>query len=110
MFVDSDHAEDKVSCRSRSDFLVHVNTALMQWFSKKQSTLETSVFGAEFVTMKQSTDALRCLRYKLWMMGIPITSPSLIYCDNMTVVHDTSRPQSVVQKKSKSVCYHSVHE
>ena len=51
--MDSDHAGDKVSCRSRSGFLMHVNTALVQWFLKEQSTVETSVFGAEFVTMKQ---------------------------------------------------------
>ena len=37
MFVDSDHAEDKVSCRSRSGFLMYVNKALVQWFLKKQS-------------------------------------------------------------------------
>ena len=35
MFVDSDHAGDEVSCRSRSSFLMYVNTALVQWFSKK---------------------------------------------------------------------------
>ena len=58
MFVDSDHAGDKVSCRSRSGFLIYMNTALVQWFSKKQSTVETSVFGAEFVAMKQGIDAL----------------------------------------------------
>ena len=46
MFVDSDHAGDKVSCRSRSGFLIHVNNKLMQWFSKMQSMVETSVFGA----------------------------------------------------------------
>ena len=76
MFVDSDHAGDKVSHRSRSGFLIYMNTALVQWFSKKQSTLETSVFGAEFVAMKQGIDALRGLRYKLRMMGITISSPS----------------------------------
>ena len=32
MFVDSDHAGDKVSHRSRSSFLIYVNTALMQLF------------------------------------------------------------------------------
>ena len=53
MFVDSDHAVDKVSCRSSSGFLIYVNTASVQWFSKKQSTVETSLFGAEFVAMKQ---------------------------------------------------------
>ena len=37
MFVDNDHATDKVSCRSRSDFLIYMNDALVQWYSKKQS-------------------------------------------------------------------------
>ena len=35
MFVDSYHAGDRVSHRSRCGFLIHVNTALVQWFSKK---------------------------------------------------------------------------
>ena len=58
MFVDSDHAGDKISCRSRSGFFIYVDTALVQWFSKKKSTVETSVFGTEFVNMKQGIDAL----------------------------------------------------
>ena len=70
MFVDSDHAGDKVSHRLRSGFLIYINTALMQLFTKKQSTVETSVFGAEFVTTKEGKDALRGLRYKIRMMGI----------------------------------------
>ena len=75
MFVDSDHKGDTLSCRSRSGFLIYVNMALVQWFSKKQSTVETSVFGAEFVPTKQGVDELRGLRYKLRMMGIPISGP-----------------------------------
>ena len=43
MFVDSDHAGGKVSCRSRSVFLMYVNTVLVQWFSTNQSTVKTSV-------------------------------------------------------------------
>ena len=110
MFVDSDHAGDKVSCRSRSGFLMYVNTALVQWFSKKQSTVETLVFGAKFVSMKHGITALRSLRYKLRMMDIPISSPPYIYGDNISVVHNTSRPESVLRKKSNSVCDHAVHE
>ena len=58
MLVDSDHAGDIVSRRSISGFLIYVNTTLVQWFSKKQSTLETSVFSAKFVFMKQGIDAV----------------------------------------------------
>ena len=75
MFVGSDHAEDKVSCRSKHGFLIYVNTTLVHWFSKKQSTEETSVFVAEFVVVKQGIFALRGLRYKLRMMCIPISGP-----------------------------------
>ena len=91
-------------------FLIHVNTALVQWFSKKQSTVESSVFGTEFVAMKQGIDALRGLRYKLMMMGIPISGPSYTYGDNMSVVHNTSRPKSVLRKKSNSVYYHTLYK
>ena len=110
MFVDSNHAGDKVSCRSRSGFLINGDNTLVQWFSKKQSTGETSVFGAKFVTMKQGIDALRGLRYKLRMMDVSISSPLSIYGDNMSVVHDTSKPESALRKKSNSVCQHTVHE
>ena len=43
-------------------------------------------------------------------MGIPISGSSYIYGDNMSVVHNTSRPESVLRKKSNSVCYHTVSE
>ena len=92
MFVDSDHTGNKVSCRSRIGFLIYMNTALVQWFSKKHSTVETSVFGVEFVTMKQSIDALQGLRYKLRMMGIPISGPSYIYGDIVSMIHNSSKP------------------
>ena len=110
MYVDSDHAGDKVSHRSRSGFLIYVNTTLVCWFSKKQSTQETSVFGTEFVTTKQGMDALRGLKYKLRMMGIPISSPLNIFGDNMSVIHHTSKLDSVLRKKNYSVCHHAIHE
>ena len=85
MFVDSDHAGDKLTRRSRTGFLIFLNMSLVIWHSKKQATIETSVFGAEFVAMKQGMEALRGLRYKLRMMGVPISGPSYIYGDNMSV-------------------------
>ena len=87
-FMNSDHAGGKVSHRSRNAFLIYMNIVLVQWNSKKQSTVETSVFGTEFVIIKQGTDALRGLRYKLRTMGIPISSPSYIYGYNMSVVYE----------------------
>jgi len=96
--------------RSRTGFLIYLNMAPIVWHSKKQATIETSVFGAEFVAMKQGMEALRGLRYKLRMMGVSVSGPSYIYGDNMSVIHNTQRPESTLKKKSNSVCYHAVRE
>ena len=58
------------------------------WKSKKQPTIETSVFGAKFVAMKHDMDTLQDLRYKLRMMGVPLLGLSYIYEDNMSVIHN----------------------
>jgi hypothetical protein len=73
------------------------------WHSKKQAMIETSVFGAEFIAMKQGMEALRVLRYKLRIMGVSVSGPSYIYGDNMSVIHNTQRPESTLKKKSNSV-------
>jgi hypothetical protein len=109
-YVDSDHAGDKVTRRSRTGFLIYVNNALIDWLSKKQPTIETSVFGAEFVAMKHVVEKLRGLRYKLRMMGVPISGCSYIYGDNMSVINNTQRPESTLKKKHNEVCYHFVRE
>ena len=71
---------------------------------------EHTVFGAEFVAMKVAMEASRSIRHKLRMMGIEITGPTYTYGDNMSVIHNTQRPESVLKKKSNSVCYHAVRE
>ena len=80
--------------------------ALIDWVSKKQATNETSVFGAEFVATKHGIEKLRGLRYKLCMMGIPLTGPSYIYGDNKSQVTNSTRPESTLKKKCNSICYH----
>jgi hypothetical protein len=71
MFCDSDHAGEKCTRRSHTGFLIFCNMVLIDWISKKQATIETSVFGAEFVAMKHGIEELRGLRYKLRMWGFP---------------------------------------
>ncbi len=84
MFVISDHAGDQRTRQSQSGFLISLNTALISWYSKKQSTIETSTFGAEFAAMKTGIEALHGICYKLCMMVIPIDGATHIYGDCMS--------------------------
>jgi hypothetical protein len=110
LFVDADHAGDKRVRRSRTGFFIFVNSGLVMWRSKLQATIETSVFGSEFVALKQGVETVRGLRYKLRMMGVPLTGPTFVYGDNMSVIHNTQRPESTLKKKSNEICYHFVRE
>ena len=42
------------------------------------------------------------------MMGVPINGPSLVQGDNMSVILNSTRPQSTLTKKSNSIFYHAV--
>ena len=108
--VDADHATDTVTRQSRTGFLVYLNCSLVHWVSKKQTSVETSSFGAEFCAMKHCCEYLRGLRYKLRMMGIPVDGPAYIEGDNQSVLANTTVPDSVLKKKSQSIAYHFVRE
>ena len=110
MFIDSDHATDETTRRSRTGYFIYMNSALVNWLSKKQATIETSVFGAEFVAMNQGIESMCGLCYKLRMMVVRISGPTYVYGDNMSVIHNTQRPELTLRKKSNSICYHAMRE
>ena len=84
--------------------------ALIDWVSKRQPTIETLVFGAECVAMKQGIEKVRGLRYKLCMMDIPLFGPSYIFGDNKSQVTNLTMPESTLKRKCSSICYHFICE
>ena len=72
--------------------------------------MESGVFGAEFVAMKQAMEVSRGLRYKLRMMGVPIEGPTHMYGDNKSTIHNTQCPECQLKEKSNSIDYHVVRE
>jgi hypothetical protein len=110
LFIDSDHAGEQFTRRSRTGFVIYLNIAPIVWFPKSQPTLESIVFGAEFVAIRKEIETCHGLRYKLIMMGVTLSGPTYVYWDNMYVVHNTHRHEYVLKKKSNSICYHVVRE
>ena len=56
---------------------------------KRQLTIETSVFSAEFMVMKHGVETLCGIWYKVCMMGVPLDGPSFVYGDNMSAINNT---------------------
>eukprot|EP00980_Cylindrotheca_fusiformis_P001039 scaffold282_cov121-Cylindrotheca_fusiformis.AAC.1 len=107
-YVDASHAANKVTRKSHSGFIIFVNRAPIQWYSKRQQTVESSAFSSEFIAMKVCLESIQALRYKLRMFGVPIMDdgPAHVFCDNEAVVKNCSRIESVLNKKHSSIAYH----
>jgi hypothetical protein len=78
VFVDADHAGNLMTRRSRTGVLVYLNRSPILWYTKQQSTVETSSFGSEFCALKTAVEMIKGLRYKLRMMGVEIDSPTQV--------------------------------
>ena len=109
-FVDADHAGCKETRRSHTGVIIYVNRAPIIWYSKRQTTVETSTFGSEIVAMKTAIELIEGLRYKLRMPGVPIDGPCRVFCDNDSVVKNVSRAESPLRKKHCSISYHKARE
>ena len=53
--------------------------------------------------MKHCVEELRAFRYKLRMMGVPLEGPTYVFGDNMSVINNTSKPESTLKKKSNAI-------
>ena len=95
--VNANHVSDTVTRRSRTGFLVYLNCALVYWWSKKHTSVESSSFSAEFIAMKQGCEYLRGLRYKL-RMCIPVETPVYVYGDNQSMLANMLIPDSALKK------------
>ena len=109
-FVDSDHAGDRITRRSHTGILMYLNKAPISWYSKKQSTVESSTFGSEFVALRIACEQIIALRYKLRMFGIPIDGYANLFCDNESVFKNATIAESRLTKKHNSICFHRVRE
>ena len=105
-FVDANHAGNSKDRRSQTGILIFINRAPILWYSKRQSTVESSTFGAEFCAMRTAVDLVEGLRYKLRMFGIPLEGETNTYCDNEAVYKNTVLPKSTLKKKHHSIAYH----
>ena len=107
-FVDASFAQNKKTRKSHMGFKIFVNRAPIIWFSKKQSTVEASTFSAEFIALKMCLHSIESLRFKLRMLEVPVDGPTYVFCDNKSAVNNSSKVESMLDKKHSSVVYHYV--
>ena len=92
---DTSHAANKKTRRSHTGYLIFVNKAPVIWY--------------------KCVEAITHLRFKLRMFGIPLKGQregdlraTNVFCDNESVVKNSSNVESALNKKHNSIAYHYV--
>ena len=103
-FVDASHAANRVNKKSHTGYIIFINRALIIWYSKYQNTVESSTSTSEFIALKTCMERFVGLRFKLRMFGIPIDGAIDTLCGNQSVVNNSSKFESTLDKKACINC------
>ena len=76
-----------------------INSVPVIWVSKRQGSVESSSYGAEFVALRTTIEEIEDLRFSLRMMGVKITQPCTVFCDNNSVFKSSTIPGNILKKK-----------
>ena len=96
--------------KSLTRCLHFVNKSPVDWYSKKQATVETATYGSEFVAAKTATEQIMDIRQTLRYLGAPITTKSFLFGDHRSVVTSATLPHSSLTKRHNILAFHRVRE
>ena len=109
-YVDANLMHCHITGRACTGYLTFLNSCPIDWYSKKQSTVETATYGSEFVAARVATEHIMDLRYTLRMLGAPLDGPAYMFGDNMSVVTSSTVPTSTLKKRHNALSYHRIRE
>jgi hypothetical protein len=87
-----------------------LNQTPVDYFCKRQNTVETATYGSEFLVARQGTEQNIDLRYTVRSLGIPLDGPSWMFGDNQSVITSSTIPHSQLSKRWNALSYHRVRE
>ena len=108
--LDANLYHDMLSGRLVTGTLHFVNKCPIDWYSKKQGTVEMATFGSEANAARTATEKIIDLRGTLCYMGVPLRESSYMFGDNKTIVDSGSLPHAKLHKRHTMLSYHRVRE
>ena len=114
ILVDSDHGHDQKTRRSLTGWIAFVGSTPVAWQSKRQGSVASSTYAAEFSALRTATEEAMSLRYMLRCLGCNIpydgSCPTKVFNDNFSVVQNSQNPAADLSKKHVAISFHVVRE
>ena len=87
-----------------------VNGTPIDWYSKKQATVETATHGSEFVAARTCVEQVIDLRNTLRYLGVSMETKSYMFGDNESVVNSATTLYAKLTKRHNMLSFHRVRE
>ena len=110
VYKDANLNHDLTTGKAVSGILTFINQTPIDWYTKKQATVETATYGSEFASAKTAVQQIAALRTTLRYLGVPVGGPTFLFGDNESVVKSGSIPHSLLHKRHHALAYHKVRE
>lgn len=109
-YVDANLMHDMTTGRSVTGILHLINKTPIDWYSKKQATVETATYGSEFVAARTCVEQIIDLRTTLYYLGVPTRDVSFMFGDNKSVVDSSMQVNAKLHKRHTMLSFHRVRE
>ena len=109
-YVDANLMHDVPTGRSVTGILHLANKTPIEWYSKKQATVETATYGSEFVAARICIEQITDIRNTLRYLGVPIRDKSFMFGDNKSVVDSSMQLNAKLHKRHTMLLFHRVRE
>ena len=109
-YVDANLMHDVINGRSVTGILHLMNKTPIDWYSKKQATVETATYGSEFVAARTCVEQIVDLRTTLYYLGVPVRDKSYMFGDNKSVVDSSMQVHAKLHKRHTILSFHRVRE
>ena len=109
-YVDANLMHCLLTGRSVTGILTFINQTPIDWYSKKQATVETATYGSEFVAARTVVEKLIELRLVLRYLGVPLRDTDYMFGDNRSVVDSSTLPHAKLHKRHNALSFHRVRE
>jgi hypothetical protein len=87
-----------------------LNTTPIDYYCKKQSVVETAMYGSEFCAAHTCVERSVNLRNTLRYLGVPVRDTAFMFGDNKAAVDSSSTPHIELHKRRTALSFHQARE